>query len=630
MSGIMVEATGGNTVRNLSDWLADAVAIEGFGAKGDGTTDDSAALTAALASGRPVRFGPKTYIINGPFTISSNAVLLGVRGETTVRRASQTTGSAWFTIGSSTSITLVAQGIFFDANTSITSFNHPSILVTNHCISSYWSQCSFANNQSGSGSGLVISSVSTTGNLTKHVVIDCEAFNNKGSGIYGQAFDGFQVQSCRCYQNGVCGIQSDFVDTTKAVQGRYSQIVGNRCWSNFVGITVGDFTQQNQAPGPANPDMILSLIQGNTCYGNGEYGIVAQGQYLLTCDNVCSGNVNGILANSSNSVIRNNMVVNSTTFGIDAGGSASVDISNNYVSGATYGIDIGGSQNSRVSGNVLNNISQWAIEIYNIETNAQGVPFPTPTSNIAVVNNDITIPTKSSFGGILVKDGAQGVVIEGNRFTQTGDGENGYQAILMATDQYYVSNNLWNGQRYLPIPYAPGPNSGLQTVLFSDVCDGIIVDSSSSPIQSIKSINSGDYSPYVTFVKVTNGGSGYTTAPTVVFAGGGGSGATATAYVYGGSVIGIAMDTLGSGYTSPPAVSFTSTGGGSGATATAFVGLQPPQNRILRIICNSAITFADAGSNPPQVNWTGSPITVQAGMDIEWRYNNNQWVAMRF
>jgi hypothetical protein len=65
-------------------------------------------------------------------------------------------------------------------------------------------------------------------------------------------------------------------------------------------------------------------------------------------------------------------------------------------------------------------------------------------------------------------------------------------------------------------------------------------------------------------------GSGYTSAPTVSFIGGGGSGAAGTAVVNGGQVTGVQMTNAGVGYSSPPAVTFSG-GGGSGASATAFV-----------------------------------------------------------
>ena len=60
----------------------------------------------------------------------------------------------------------------------------------------------------------------------------------------------------------------------------------------------------------------------------------------------------------------------------------------------------------------------------------------------------------------------------------------------------------------------------------------------------------------VTAVAVTNGGSGYTTAPAVILTGVG-TGATATATIAGGVITGITVTNGGSGYTSPPAISFS-------------------------------------------------------------------------
>jgi len=74
----------------------------------------------------------------------------------------------------------------------------------------------------------------------------------------------------------------------------------------------------------------------------------------------------------------------------------------------------------------------------------------------------------------------------------------------------------------------------------------------------------------VTGFLVTAGGSGYTSAPTVSFTGGGGSGATATATVSGGAVTAVTVTAGGSGYTSAPTVSFAG-GGGSSAAATASI-----------------------------------------------------------
>jgi hypothetical protein len=74
-------------------------------------------------------------------------------------------------------------------------------------------------------------------------------------------------------------------------------------------------------------------------------------------------------------------------------------------------------------------------------------------------------------------------------------------------------------------------------------------------------------------VNVGNGGTSYSSAPTVAFSGGGGSSAAATATIDSdGKVNGVAVTNQGTGYTSAPTVSFSGGGGGgSGATATATV-----------------------------------------------------------
>ncbi|SNB47985.1 multicopper oxidase domain-containing protein [Geobacter sp. DSM 9736] len=90
-------------------------------------------------------------------------------------------------------------------------------------------------------------------------------------------------------------------------------------------------------------------------------------------------------------------------------------------------------------------------------------------------------------------------------------------------------------------------------------------------------------SPIVSSVTLTNGGSGYTSAPTVSITGGGGRGATAVATVdltpgspTFGRVTGIDVTSVGSGYTSNPTVSITG-GGGSGASATAAIYTAPTE-----------------------------------------------------
>jgi len=83
------------------------------------------------------------------------------------------------------------------------------------------------------------------------------------------------------------------------------------------------------------------------------------------------------------------------------------------------------------------------------------------------------------------------------------------------------------------------------------------------------------YYQKVSAIRVSSGGTGYTSAPTVVITPVTGNtpsiAATATATVSGGAITSISVTNNGVGYTSPPLISFTG-GGGSGAAAIAYIG----------------------------------------------------------
>jgi len=81
-------------------------------------------------------------------------------------------------------------------------------------------------------------------------------------------------------------------------------------------------------------------------------------------------------------------------------------------------------------------------------------------------------------------------------------------------------------------------------------------------------------------VTMTTLGSGYTSAPTVTFSGGGGSGATGVANIANHQVTCITITNPGSGYTSAPTVTFSG-GGGSGAAGTAVINGYSVQNAFL-------------------------------------------------
>jgi hypothetical protein len=66
-----VTATGSTTARTLENRFADVVNVKDFGAKGDGVTDDTAAIQAAFSSGKDLFFSSGTYRITGYLTLST-------------------------------------------------------------------------------------------------------------------------------------------------------------------------------------------------------------------------------------------------------------------------------------------------------------------------------------------------------------------------------------------------------------------------------------------------------------------------------------------------------------------------------------------------------------------------------
>lgn len=100
---------------------------------------------------------------------------------------------------------------------------------------------------------------------------------------------------------------------------------------------------------------------------------------------------------------------------------------------------------------------------------------------------------------------------------------------------------------------------------------------------------------------ITNAGTGYTSPPTMTFSGGGGSGAAGRVNIVGaGSGLagtGNALLLGGHGYTSPPTITFSG-GGGSGAAATAFLS-----NTWLASV---DVTSGGSGyTSPPTVTFSG-------------------------
>ena len=600
------------------------VTPEQFGAAGDGVTDDAAAILAAVATLRPVHFGPRVYAMRAQCTIAVPAIFVGVPGQTTLRQISGI-GGAWISIQG---ISFRASDIIFDANRVASTTPVWSVLVTASCLETRFLGCAFLNARSAVlGNGITF--LSSDPASSSHTLDDCQAAGNEAHGIWLQAVDGARVTNSCAHDNGSYGICADYNDPSFIQALRLSSIIGNRCWSNDRGISVGNFNATNSQPpvwGNANPDAVGILVQANICDDNRFYGLAVSGMSIAVLGNLLTNNGTssdggaGLLANCSSSTLAYNIITGSSHYGIDAGGSLDLAIDGNRIAGAAIGVNPGGSRGVSVTGNSIT-ATQWAVTVYNVETDGKGANFGLSTTNLTIDGNTISLIDGAS--GVLLLDAPQGVAVCDNSFYGSGTAVVA-QALHAHTDSILVSGNRWNNT---PRLFAnPVAINGLQTVQLPDIADEAMLSFAPLGIQSIMLQHQLAIIGQIGFVKMIAGGTNYTNATVTIS--GSGSGATAFAYIAGGMIIGVSLVTPGSGYGSPGSVAtVVINGDGSGARATVSVGLPVPEGRRIRLACNTAVRFTRLGSTPFQENWTLADMTVPANATIAFTGTFGAWRA---
>ena len=73
LGGGFIQSGTGATLRTVENKLKDTVSVKDFGAVGDGVADDTAAIQAAINTGKSVLFGPGgTYMVTGNISVSTN------------------------------------------------------------------------------------------------------------------------------------------------------------------------------------------------------------------------------------------------------------------------------------------------------------------------------------------------------------------------------------------------------------------------------------------------------------------------------------------------------------------------------------------------------------------------------
>ena len=621
----------GRWIRQYSD----EVNVRWFGALGDGNTNDTAAFAAAgavAAAARHVLFVPgATYVLEN-WTPDAN---LYVRGEgtanTVLRRPNNAVTS--FAVINLTQTRVTLDNLNINGNKANNTLASQTVAATaggNYTIRN----CIIQNAKQvggGFGAGLIFTNTTDQLSLTQSVVENCIFQGCDAQGVAIANGWNITVKDCRASGNTGAGIAiAPNTLTPNAI--RHIIISGNFCSGNGgSGIEILGVDANNAILLPGLQIAYDVLVQNNTCNNNLNYGIAAQGTGINCNGNNCFGNgvangfSAGILFNSYFSICSDNVCVANALFGIDAGGAYESIIDNNVCSfngGTTLtptgiGINLGAAVNTSCDNNVLiNNGSGGAgngIQIYCPGYDYGGINrgFPFRSSNISICDNVITC-TQVNQVGIEIRQGGDNFVIQNNMIRNATPNN----AIQLATADFVCSGNSGGASGNVGVASAA-------IMVMPDWPDVVRVDGTTTITGGIRTYSENLYFEKIAWIEITDGGSGYTSSPTVSFSGGGGSGVAATAYVDSSGKVGaILITNYGSGYTSAPTVAITG-GGGSGATAIAQVGVPNRTGRAVTLVFQATCQLDHAGGvflqdAYPFYPVNGDTLTIQGMYGTNW------------
>ena len=311
------------------------VNVKDYGAVGNGTTDDTAAIATALASGRSVLFPAGTYL-TGAQTIASAGQILFGEGVASIILAQSATSNlftvtadhvgfqdlrlngaatsnanntfAIFTFAASPARYMTVERVVFSGADAVHGFNNAIKFDTN---SSYASVVNCKIDRlfgsiSGTGYGVLC------GQATACKVVDNWMQASSGRGRHG-VYLGAGTSDCLVQGNSISGF--DFEGITQYANGVQPGCANNTIIGNSVSSCVLSGNASSGAIGVYGHSS-WALISCNSVSNSGAKGIVIDGTGFTDC---------------MDTVIDGNTVVNSALIGIDVIAGVRGSVSNNLI-----------------------------------------------------------------------------------------------------------------------------------------------------------------------------------------------------------------------------------------------------------------------------------------------------------
>jgi hypothetical protein len=475
----------GATAQTVQTKLEQYVSVKDFGAVGDGVTNDTAAIQAAVTASKAVDFGgaENNYLVNGTITLQSGQTLIG--SATITQDATQ---AILFNADNRDNVTI--RGLRMIGKSEATFFNSPSSLAiairANNATDLLVDGCRFENFYYTSLAVL-------TGGSRIHYI------NNFAKGP-GAAVLGVDINYRNCIGavilgSGVIISGNDVYDTASGIilaQGSSNAIVANNTLHDFINehglyvdtgvrnITIIGNTIRNTG---ADGDGLK--VQHYTSFGVAPYNITIIGNTIENTGNTGISAYNSVPTGSPvyghNISIVGNTIRDVESIGINLRYYKNATISGNTIyTAGSEGVDITGCEDVILSNNQISFTELNGIYLASVGGN----------NRIKVQGNQLYHPglvgdASANSVGIRMSGGDY-ISIEGNRIVGNGVDleygifiENGDQTSLSLTD-----NDVFGANYAVRYKNATDALLALRDNLFNGV---ILPSSNTAPLTSIAS-----------------------------------------------------------------------------------------------------------------------------------------------
>lgn len=406
-----LQSGSGAVARTVQSKLRDVVSVKDFGAVGDGVTDDTTAIQAAVNASLVV-YVPDTgsSYKSGKITLRANQVLYG--NGTLAKKTGTTT--ALIEVPSAANKVLI-EGIKIDGGG-----------LAGDIIAVSGADCSINLCEVKGTSATDVSIHALAGSNANRLSIT-------NSTVYGQIrtenVSGLVVDGCKLYpENGTGAIGIWSVDPAAGKQANDFRITNNymEIGQNLFGVVP---LSRNGAPPPRNWVISNNVFISNfACYG------------AISIDRCGIGTVSGNTYRAVSGVV--------STAGIEVPGSTDVTVVGNTIecnSLAATGITLNGSQRCTVSGNNISGATSFGIWVV-------GPLSGSNTSNNNVSSNTINVTDANSLGIAITSNNAGANVndnlISGNKIYGSGGGTSDaikFDSVTGNCDRNVVNGNSVSG-----------------------------------------------------------------------------------------------------------------------------------------------------------------------------------------